>query len=184
MNSRLMALLVWIGILGLAGGCAKYKITQPLEEVVPRMSGCRIGDITDQLLANFDEEKKPTLEHITKFKIYLKEELEKRDIFRILGSASSEAQYEVSGGILDFKQGSGIVRWLVGFGAGSAKVTVDLRLKDLKSGQVLFAGNFKQTVSSWMESGDKTFQRVASDFAKVLQKQIKKKEKEAESPLN
>ena len=97
-----------------------------------------------------------------------------------------DAQYVIEGSILQFKKGSGLVRALIGFGIGSAKVTTELKLiRRAKSPEeqdkVIFAGNFKQTVSDWLESGDKIFERVAKDFAKVLKKRMKKIQKQMDS---
>ena len=97
-----------------------------------------------------------------------------------------DAEYIVEGSVLEFKKGSGLVRFLIGFGAGNAKVTTELRLikrsqSPEEQDEIIFAGNFKRSVSDWTESGDKTFENVAKDFAKALQKRLKKLEKELES---
>ena len=178
MRTKAFALLTVIlsGIL-LFSGCTHYKITQRLEQPIKKPSNCSIGEIEDKLPTDFDEDDKPALEHIEKFRDYLKTELEKKDIFQTVQLMNLELEYEVVGGILDFKKGSGFVRFLIGFGAGSAKLTIELKLKDRNTGEILFAGNFKQEVSSYLESGDMIFKRIAQDFAKELEKQIKKLQK-------
>lgn len=168
--------VILTGIL-LFSGCAPYKITQPLEQPLKKPSNCSIGEIADMLPTDFDEDDKPTLEHIDRFKDYLRIELEKKGFFQNVQLMSPESEYQVTGGILDFKKGSGFVRFLGLFGAGNAKLTTTLKLQDRNTGETLFAGTFKQEVSSYLESGDKIFERVAQDFAKELGKQIKKLQK-------
>ncbi|MCH7946800.1 MAG: DUF4410 domain-containing protein [candidate division Zixibacteria bacterium] len=171
----------------IAGGCAKnYRITHELEAPIDRIAIATIGEIVDMLPEDFDEGKKPTTEQIDAFKSHLTEQLRKKEIFASVAYDEPDAQYVVEGSILQFKKGSGLVRALIGFGIGSAKVTTELRLiRRAKSpeeqDEVIFAGNFKQTVSDWIESGDKIFERVAKDFAKVLKKRMKKIQKQMDS---
>jgi len=173
LKTCLVLLAILSGII-LFSACAHYKVTKNLEQPVEDIAVCNIGEIRDELPVGFEEEDKPTLEHIEKFRSYLKTELEKEGVFKSILIMNPESPYEVTGSVLDFKKGSGVVRFFVGFGAGNAKLTASLKLIDKNTGEILFAGNFKQTVGSYMESGDKMFQRVAHDFAKELKKQIKK----------
>ncbi len=155
-------------------GCgAKYRVTQPLEVPLESQSICVVGEITDALPADFEPEDKPTLDHINMLRRYIEEELNNKEVLQTTTIATSKARYEVTGSILDFGKGSGAARFFIGFGAGSAKLTVELTLKDIQSGEVIFAANFNQTVSSWTESGDESFKRVAKDFAKALEKNAK-----------
>jgi hypothetical protein len=158
-------------------GCANYRITHKLEQPIKQPSNCSIGEIKDELPADFDEDDKPSLEHVEKFRDYLRIALIEKGIFRDVLLVNPESEYHVTGGILDFKKGSGVVRFFGLFGAGNAKLTATLRLEDRKTGEILFGGNFKQEVSSYMESGDMIFKRVAQDFAKELEKQLKKLKK-------
>jgi curli biogenesis system outer membrane secretion channel CsgG len=89
-------------------------------------------------------------------------------------AADEGANLEVTGSILEYKKGSGWLRFFIGFGAGNAVVNTELRLVDASSGKLLFSGNFKQKVSGWGETGDATWKRIAKDFAKALEKQNKK----------
>jgi len=173
-KKRIVFLAVLLCGLLILFSCAKYKITHKLEQPINQPSNCSIGEIKDELPADFDEDDKPSLEHIDKFKDYLRIALIEKGIFRDVLLMNPESEYQVTGGILDFKKGSGFVRFLGLFGAGNAKVTTTLRLEDRNTGEILFAGNFKQEVSSYMESGEKIFERVAKDFAKELSKQINK----------
>ena len=79
-----------------------------------------------------------------------------------------ECAYEVRGSILEYKRGSGFLRFMIGFGAGSAKVVTELSLVDLGDGGTVFSGNFEGTVGSWGESGEAMYKRVAKDFRKAL----------------
>ncbi len=172
--------LIAVGVLCAAlitCSCATYKITRELEKPIDREGNCRIGEIGDELPIDFPEEDKPTLEQIDEFRDCLRIELEKKGIFRAVELYSPEAEYEVVGGILDYKKGSGAARFLIGLGVGNAKLTATLKLQDRNTGKILFAGNFTQEVSSGLETGGMTFDRAASDFAKALDKQIKKLKK-------
>ncbi|MBK7140612.1 MAG: DUF4410 domain-containing protein [bacterium] len=157
----------------LVSGCGKpYVITTDLERPLAQTSAVSMGEIKDEFPADFELAKKPTAEHIERFKTTIMTELSKAEIFSTVPSADS-AFYEVQGSILDFKKGSGAVRFFIGFGLGNAKVTTALRLVDKRNNAVVYAGNFTGTVSSWAEGGDKVFDVTAKNFAKALKKRMK-----------
>ena len=165
----------------LFSGCShNFKITHDLEKPLATTSEWKVGEITVELPSDFEESKKPTEEHIEKLRSYIINEIEEKKIFSSPAFSGSTSRYEISGSILDFKRGSGFVRAMIGFGVGSAKVTAELKLVDTEANEVIFAGNFKQKVASWLESGDKSFERIAEDFAKQLQKQLKNLRKKQE----
>jgi hypothetical protein len=156
-------------------GCTKsYVITDVLEEPISPQKTCIIGPITDELPMGTEEGEKPSLEDIQKFKKSLSEELEKREIVTLLYQSDLEPDYEVTGSILEYKKGSGFLRFLFGAMAGSAKVVTNLKLVNAETNDVLFAGNFTGSVTSWGETGEQMFKRVSKDFSKQLEKQIKK----------
>jgi len=162
----------------LAVGCVKnYRVTQPLEQPLDRNYYCEMGAITDALPADFKEEDKPSTEFIEKLRSAIVNELSKTDFFPPINSNDSEEGYDIKGSILDFKKGSGFLRFLFGALAGSSKLTIELSLTDRASDSVIFAGNFTQTVSGWAEAGDATCKKVAKDFAKALKNEIKEQEK-------
>ena len=167
--------VIFCGIL-IVCGCANYKITHELEQPIKEKTFCYVGEIKDELPADFDEEDKPTFEQIYKFRRYLRNALEEKLIFSAIELGNPEAEYEVTGGIRDFKKGRGFHRSLP-FGVGMQKVTATLRLQDRKTGEILFAGNFREVVSSYTEKIDLMFERLAKNFSRVLEKQIKKSEK-------
>ncbi|MEW5922923.1 MAG: DUF4410 domain-containing protein [Candidatus Zixiibacteriota bacterium] len=173
---------ILLGIFALAvlalGGCTKpYIITEELAGPLTPDASCSIGAITDELPSDFDLEDKPTIETIETFKSHLYNELEDQKIFSVMREGLANAKYEVTGNILDYKKGSGFIRFLVGFGAGSAQVVVSLKLVDLDTQETVFGGNFTGAVSSWAEGGEVMFKRVAKDFAKQLKKQLEQLEK-------
>lgn len=175
MRKRLgfLALLTMVVVL-LASGCAKqYVITYDLAEPLESPARVQVGKIGDQLPSNVDEEDKPSAEDIGKFQRYLAEELSrlKTDIQVI---QAGDASYEVTGGIMEYTKGSGFLRFLIGFGAGSAKVLTELKVVEVATGDVVFAGNFEGSVTSWAEGGDEMFRKVARNFAKELEKQHKR----------
>ena len=164
---------VIVAALVMSLGCTKnYTVIQPLGESIDSGENCFIGEIKDELPLDMDPEDKPTQEHIDLLKSAIMEELAEKDLFNRITMDPGSERYEVSGAIVEFKRGSGWIRALIGFGVGSAKLTVYLELYDTEAKNVLFSANFKQTVSSYMESGDETFRRVAKDFAKALEDQI------------
>lgn len=168
--------LLLFGVL-IVCACATYKVTHELDRPIDKTGFCQVGEIKDELPAGFDEEDKPTFEQIDEFRRHLRNALEEKLIFSCVDLGSLGGDYEVTGGIRDFKKGSGFVRFLGLFGAGNARVMVALRLEDRNTGETLFAGNFRKEVTSYLEKGDIMFERVAKDFAKELEKQIKKLEK-------
>ncbi|MDH4156165.1 MAG: DUF4410 domain-containing protein [candidate division Zixibacteria bacterium] len=156
-------------------GCVKnYKIIHDLEAPLQDMASCTIGAVTDELPLDFEEDKKPPLEDIEKFKRYLSEEIMKTGILSMSETGDSAARYEVRGGILEYKKGSGTLRVLLGAFAGNAYVAVNLKLLDRTDQLVVFSGSFKGAVTHYAESGDAMFRQVARDFAKALSKRAKK----------
>lgn len=158
----------------LVSGCAKnYVITTNLEAPLARHSACSVGAIIDELPADTEASKKPSAEAIQKFKNRIQEQIYDQRVFDHTNGSDS-AVYEVTGSILEYAKGSGALRFFIGFGAGSAKITTNLKMTNTRTGQTIFAGNFKGEVSNWGDSGDKMFEQVAKAFAKELRKQQKK----------
>ena len=85
---------------------------------------------------------------------------------------AGDAAYEVTGAIMQYTKGSGFLRFMIGLGAGAAKVLTEMKVVEVATGEVVFAGNFEGVVSSWTEGGgDMMFRKVAQDFAKELTEQ-------------
>jgi hypothetical protein len=160
-------------ILFVIGGCQNYVITTDLLQPLAPTSVCNIGDIIDELPMETEDAKKPSAEAIQKFKNRIAEEISKQEIFNPASSGVDTGFYEITGSILEYKKGSGVARFFIGFGVGNAAITTSLKLINVKTKEIVFSGNFKGSVSSWGESGDKMFERVAKDFAKALKKQNK-----------
>lgn len=162
-------------ILGLVGCARNYVITHELDEVLVDKPTFYIGEFRDELPADYAADKKPTKEDIKKFKNALEAALYKKDFS---GSVSTEnqdgKQYEITGAILDYKKGSGFLRFLFGYWAGGAKVTTALELRNLQTKDIIFSGNFSGFVTDWMESGDQMYKNVSKDFVKALKKAIEK----------
>ena len=175
-NKLWLPLLVLL--LAMVVSCSRpYVITEELAAPFNRAASCSIGEITDALPFDFEAAKKPTAENIEKFKGYLGEALQSKEIFGEVNADLTTVEYEVTGGILDYEKGSGFLRFLFGAWAGGSKVTVSLQLLKKGTKNVVFGGNFTGMVSSWMESGDKMFEHVAKNFAGKLNKELKNFEK-------
>lgn len=159
--------------IAMLSGCTNYVITHGLEQPLVPSQSVFIGEMRDGLPADTDPGDKPTLEAIDNLRTCLANEITRRDLF---GGAelydSSVAKYELIGAILNYKKGSGFLRFLFGM-VGNAEVTVQLELRDIGNDAVLFSGNFKGIVNDWAESGDKMFQKVSKDFVKAVEKQNK-----------
>jgi hypothetical protein len=172
MSSRARILGLLLVALLLAPGCAKnYVITNPLGAPLPAPMKCAVGDIADGLPADMEQGKKPTAEDVQKLRRHLEEEIANRRLAEIFPSDNPAAAYEITGSVLEYKRGSGALRFIVGFGAGNAKATVGLKLIDRQTGATIYGGNFSGTVSSGLEGGDQAFRRIAKDFAKALKKE-------------
>ncbi|HBZ01027.1 MAG TPA: hypothetical protein DEO84_06875 [candidate division Zixibacteria bacterium] len=161
--------------------CTPYVITTPLKVPFNSIDYCTIGLITDELPTDMDLEKKPTLEEIDKLKDEIDHQLSEQEIFQMIGR-DEKADYEVNGSVLNFSRGSGVARFFIGFGVGSAKLTVALRLvdkSDSTANKVVFAGNFSAQVSDWATKGDQMYKTTAINFAKALKKELKRLDKES-----
>ncbi|SYZ74807.1 hypothetical protein TRIP_C90435 [Candidatus Zixiibacteriota bacterium] len=172
---RIISVLILLVAAVLFAGCGKpYIITDELKQPLQPGSACNMGSITDELPSDFDPAKKPSAENIDKLKKYLSDALVKKKVFSSFWTNNDDCLYEINGGILDYEKGSSFLRFMFGSLAGSARITVTLRLVDKKTNVIIFSGNFNGKVSSWQEEGDQMFQRVASNFAKELKKEMKK----------
>lgn len=166
---------VFIAVLSvLFAGCTPYVVTTPLEKPVDTQSLCCIGAITDELPGDMEIEKKPTMEEIDRFKDILDSQLKKKNFFEYVTCDDPETRYEVTGSIIEFRRGSGAVRFLIGFGLGNARLVATLKLVDKTSDETVFSGNFRAEVGDWMTKGDQIFNVVAKNFAKAIEKQQKK----------
>lgn len=134
----------------------------------------RIGAIIDELPADMSVEEKPTTEEIAKFKDLLYEELAFVEFISMTDKETVDAIYEVRGEIIDFRRGSGVLRFAVGFGLGNSRLVVALKLVNTTTGEIFFAGNFADEVSTWLAQSDRVYESVAFDFARALKKHHKK----------
>jgi hypothetical protein len=173
MKIPLRTLVSAVALLAIVGCSKSYVVTRPLEEPLATPIMIEVGEITDDLPADMEEEKKPTLEDLDKLRRYLEEEIAERELWRLAVDTGDDPNYEVTASLLEYKRGSGVLRFLVGFGAVNARATMTVQLIDRETGSVAFSGNFYGKVSSWSESGDEMFRRIARDFAKELDKQLK-----------
>lgn len=174
---RTLTVSLGIGILTvlMLSGCAKnFVITEQLETPLERPAVFVVGDITDDLPLDIEEGKKPSSEDIDKLKNYLHSELANRKFLSKNEFGDEGAEYEIVGSIVDYKKGSGFMRFLFGRLAGGAKTSISLQLVDVKTGEIIFGGMFKGTVSNWGDSGDKMFKQISKRFSKELEKQMKK----------
>jgi hypothetical protein len=175
MNRLKLFVLMGIGFLI---SCTPYVITKPLETSIESSKSCTVGNIVDELPVDMDIEKKPTLEEIEILKTELDFQLSRQEILTIIGN-DDKVDYEITGSVIEFKRGSGVARFFIGFGIGNAKLTVALRLLDrADSSNTIFAGNFSAEVSDWTTKGDEIFKTTAKNFAKALKKEIKRIAKE------
>ncbi len=178
---QLEKVILALGVIALlAVGCTKrYVITDELYAPLPEQSVLSIGAIVDDLPMDMTEDEKPTAEHISMFKSKLLERIEKKDIFSAVSISNDSANYILRGSITEYKEGSGLMRALIGFGAGSSKLAVTLEMRDARSGQLVFGGNYTGQVSDWGVKGEKMFDSIAKDFAKSLDKALKQQKKNA-----
>lgn len=165
---------VLIIILLMSGGCTPYVVLTPMEHPVETPAYMTVGAITDQLPQDIAEEDKPTFEEVQKFKDHLYNELNDKEFVEMLDHYSTDARYEVTGEILEYKRGSGAVRFLTGFGLGNARILIKMNLIDRTSEETVFAGSFRAEVGSWAVKGDEMYKTVAKNFAKAVEKQQKK----------
>jgi hypothetical protein len=168
-----------ISLIFLFVSCAHYEITRNLEKPIPKSASCIVGPITDDL-PEMNVEKKPTLEEVAKLKKHLYNELNEHKCIDYMVSDNDSTEYEVTGGITEFTRGSGAMRFLFGFGLGSAKLKMNIQLVNKNNDEIIFGGRFWGEVSDWMTPGDQIYKQIAHNFAKALQKESKKAAKQAE----
>ncbi len=168
------------GLIAIIAGCAPYVITHDLEVMITNNQSCLIGQITDELPSDMAEKNKPTLENIEYLKMKLQKELDRIKVFSQVVADIGETNYEITGSILEYKKGNGFVRF-ISFGlAGGGKITIELKLINKDTDEVMFAGNYSRVVASYIESRNAMFSYVARDFANSLKKQVKNIRKQAE----
>jgi hypothetical protein len=164
---------VSIGVTFFFLSCSPYVITTPLEHPLRHDATCAIGDITDALPQDMSLESRPSLEEINRLKDEIDYALADREIFAMLGLGEN-TDYAVEGRIIEFKRGSGTVRFFIGFGLGNARLVVSLKLVDRSENKTIFSGNFRAEVSDWATKGDVIYKSVAANFAKALKKELDK----------
>ncbi len=141
-------------------GCSKpYTIIQPLEEPIAKPALVRFGSFVDQLPITTPDDKKPTLDDITKFKVTLLEHLLKTEVFAAPDSNSTTPVYEVRGSIVEYKRGNGFLRFMF-----------HLELVRTNDSHVVFSGDFAGYVGDGLVSGSDMYKQVAKDFSKALKK--------------
>jgi len=171
---RYLRIFIGVVIIGLlTSGCATYKVTKELEAPIQH-SACKVSELTDVLPTSMDDEDRPTPAEIGHLETSIEQELTATGLFSAVGRYEDSSLYILNGTILAFRRGSGAVRFLIGFGLGDAKITVDLKLVERPSGSVIFAGNFSQTIGDWTEKGEKMYDKIARDFAKAIASRVKK----------
>lgn len=164
----LTGLILLMGLLAL--GCATYKVTTPLSQMLDADAGWQIGEIRDALPSDMDPEDRPATYDFTLLRAFLTAELQKRNLFREVGLPAVD-ELEVTGTLLEFKRGNPLLGILGGIFGGAPTITMELQLVSQKTREVLFAGNFKQTTAVSSESLDDCYERLAIDFANALEKE-------------
>lgn len=171
--SSIIGIVVLTVTLLLIGGCTPYVVTIDLTQPLTGGTTCKIGEVFDELPPEMNIEDRPTIEEIDLLKSHLYNKIEEIEIFTTVEFGASD--YEVRSRILEFKRGNGVLRFLFGiFANANAKIVVSLELVDSKTNTVMFAGNFRGEVTSWMMSGNEMYKMVSAQFVKELKKQIEK----------
>ena len=165
-----VALIGLVVVLGISGCAEQFVITTDLAEPLQSPARFLVGSITDELPPTVEAKNKPSAEDMGKFRRYLTEELDKFAP-TIQVAQAGNATYEITGGIMQYKKGSGFLRFMIGLGAGSAKVLTQLKVAEVATGEIIFAGNFEGAVTDWTETGDMMFRKIARNFAKELNAQ-------------
>ena len=165
-----IAFLILAAFVSCLAGCATYKITTPLAKALDTDAGWRIGEIRNALPADMDEEDLPQDYDITLLEGFLKAELQARKLFREQGLPTVD-ELEVTGTILKFNKGSYFLMSLfAGLFGGRPTLTIELRLLNRSTSEVLFAGRFKGEAIDSNQSLKHCYEQVAWDFAETLRK--------------
>jgi hypothetical protein len=68
--------------------------------------------------------------------------------------SKDDGDYELSGRFVDVNAGNKVAKWMVGFGAGSATATWDMKLVDKKTGELLVAIHHRSVSGTHMSDID------------------------------
>jgi hypothetical protein len=170
--TNLLIMVTLIGTFALVGCGKPYVITTAEERDFAIVNNIRMGDITADFPSDFDLGKMPSKEDIIRFQHLIMAELSEYERFNTLLNTSDSADFVITGSILDYSKGSKTAQFLIGFGAGAAKITTALRLVDVRTGKVVFAGNFTGKIADWTKENKEVFTKAAKNFAKALNKHV------------
>jgi len=165
-----------LGLVLLVAGCATpYTIVHDLDTPVGKTASFAVTSIADNLRVDIDPADRPTQEQMDRLRSEIAAAIE--DLDEIQWSATESAMaadYEIRGRLVDFAPGNGLLRFLVGFGAGSARITIVLELYSAWDDRVIFTGRYEDYVVSWAEGGDAMYARIAKAFAQHIEDQQEK----------
>lgn len=164
-------LLLWTGlaVLVVCGCSPPYTVTDELRE--PLAPGaCRIGAITYELGPEYRDREPLPREPLLELREHLEAALAESDLFTDVRLWDNEAEYLVTGRIREFNDASGNLGFPGLTHIGFVSLTIDLTLQEIR-GRVLFAGEFRQRVSSRYGINEVLYERIASDFTRAVQSQ-------------
>lgn len=160
-----------VAVVLLVLGCTPgHLVTRGLEEPLAPPVVLLVGSFLDRMPLDTPDRDKPSAETIESLKAAFRTAIEAHEGFALAGP-DDDARYELRGAILDYQQGSGALRFFLGFSSGTARTIAELHLVDVTDGSRAFSGNFVGEVTSWAETGDAMFTRMAKDFCTTLDDQ-------------
>lgn len=87
--------------------------------------------------------------------------------------SKDEGDYVLSGRFVDVNAGSKVAKWMVGFGAGSATATWDMKLVDKKTGKLVAAIHHRSVSGTHMSDiDDKILKWLDKDFGPAMRQNL------------
>lgn len=87
--------------------------------------------------------------------------------------SKDSGDYELTGRFVDVNAGSKVAKWMVGFGAGAATATWDMKLVDKKTGELLAAIHHRAVSGTHMSDiDDKILKWLDRDFGPAMRQNL------------
>lgn len=155
---------VGLAVLAAGAGCSRQLvITQPFNVASEAPLILNVAPIGLALPLDTRESAKPRPEELLRLQQLIHAELMRASLTTAPDDRGRSVTYEVQGSIVAFKRGNGLVRFFGAFGLGTARTIAHLRIVELSTGQVVFAGNFVGVVAGW-SFGERALHQIARMF--------------------
>lgn len=174
-------------IVILVAGCAasRTQVLQPKKAEFQNYSILEITDLKTNVGAQVPSELLQTLPDT------IADKVRNLNLFQAVNRVSVEAEAApatktlvLQGTVIEYEPGSRALRWLIGFGAGKAFVTVQLTAIDKVTREEIFKGNIggEQSMGIFGGSINEVIQKIADESVECIQMNYAAEERVASLP--